>query len=74
MKEHIFTITYKLSCEDISLNKKETFTVEHDDPHAAEQLAYDHCCVLWRAATEAGCTLSNLVGKNEKGEVVFKWK
>lgn len=74
MEKYTFIITYKISCGDISLNKKETITVEHDNPLTAWQLAHRHCNELWKAAVDGGCIISNLVVKNENGKVEFQWK
>lgn len=74
MKTYTFTITYKASCGDFSRSKKETFTVEHDNPLTAWQPAHSYCTDLSRAARQNGCTISNLVVKDEDGKVVFKWK
>lgn len=74
MNKHTFTINYTISCGDFSRNKTETLTVEHDNPLTAWQPAHGHCCELWRAAQRNGCTISNLVVKDENGKVVFDWK
>lgn len=74
METYTFTITYKISCEDISLNKEETYTVEHDNPLTAWQPVHRYCCDLSRKAEAVGCTITPLVVKDENGKVEFEWK
>ena len=74
MEKYTFIIDYTISCGGISLDKEETFTVEHNNPLTAWQPAHTHCCDLWNAARQNRCTISNLVVRDEDGKVVFNWK
>lgn len=74
MNKYTFTINYTISCGDFSRNKTENFTVEHDNPRTAWQPVHGYCVELYRAAQLNGCTISNLVVKDEGDKVVFDWK
>lgn len=74
MTKYTFTINYTISCGNFSRNKTETLAIEHDDPRTAWQPLHGYCVELNRAAQLNGCTISNLVVKDEDDKVVFDWK